>query len=210
MATFFKFGKLWDIPPAAARLGANLPANKRTFETLLTDLEPMLSEFIAAHPRCPAHPDLPAIRYALKQFMEEGPISNPLVERWKATYNPAKKTTYCSWFLSTIIHFLDKLDFTTLTPPPIELKPWVFIVDPRKTSIDPFPPPQPIAPSSPPSAAKPARKSRDWNAGGPAGLAALEARKAAERQALLRHAPRKVSSAWAQFIDNADDGHQSD
>jgi hypothetical protein len=135
MPTFYKFGKLWDIPPAAARLGASLPANKRT------DLEPMLSAFIAAHPRHPANPDMPAIRHAIKEFMEEGPISNPLVERWKATYNPAKKVKYSSWFLSTIIHFLDKLDSSSLAPPPIELKPWVFIVDARKTSIDPFPPP---------------------------------------------------------------------
>jgi hypothetical protein len=27
MATFYKFGKLWEIPPAAARLGKSLPAN---------------------------------------------------------------------------------------------------------------------------------------------------------------------------------------
>jgi hypothetical protein len=61
MATFYNFDKLWQIPPAAARLGANLPASKQAFETFRTDLEPMLSEFICAHPRCPADPDIPAI-----------------------------------------------------------------------------------------------------------------------------------------------------
>jgi hypothetical protein len=71
MATFYKFGKLWEIPPAAARLGTSFPANTQAFETLLTNLEPMYSEFITAHPRCPKDPDLPAIRYAIKEFMEE-------------------------------------------------------------------------------------------------------------------------------------------
>jgi hypothetical protein len=61
-------------------------------------------------------------------------------------------------------------------------------------------PGQPIAPAAP--AAQPARQSRLWNAGGPAGLAALEARNAAERQAQLRHAPREAAaerSAWAWY-----------
>jgi hypothetical protein len=66
MATFYKFGKLWEIPPAAARLGKSLPANTQAFETFLTYLEPMLSNFIMAHPRCPKDPDLPAIRYAIR------------------------------------------------------------------------------------------------------------------------------------------------
>jgi hypothetical protein len=35
------------------------------------------------------------------------------------------------------------------------------------------------------------RQSRRWNAGGPAGLAALEARNAAERQAQLRQRPQR-------------------
>ena len=68
MATFYKFGKLWEIPPAAARLGTSLPANTRAFETFLTNLEPMYSNFICAHPRCPANPDLPAVRYAIKNL----------------------------------------------------------------------------------------------------------------------------------------------
>ena len=71
MATFYKFGKLWEIPPAAARLGKSQPANTTAFETFLTNLEPMFSNFIMAHPRCPTNPDLPAVRYALKAFMEE-------------------------------------------------------------------------------------------------------------------------------------------
>jgi hypothetical protein len=37
-----------------------------------------------------------------------------------------------------------------------------------------------------------ARHSRLWNAGGPAGLAALEARNAAERQAQLRQRPQRL------------------
>ena len=40
MATFYKFGKLWEIPPAAARLGKSQPANTTAFETFLTNLEP--------------------------------------------------------------------------------------------------------------------------------------------------------------------------
>jgi hypothetical protein len=59
MATFYKFGKLWEIPPAAARLGTSFPANTQAFETFLTNLEPMYSAFICAHPRCPKDPDLP-------------------------------------------------------------------------------------------------------------------------------------------------------
>jgi hypothetical protein len=53
-------------------------------------------------------------------------------------------------------------------------------------------PGQPIAPAAP--AAKPARQSGLWNAGGPAGLAALEARNAAARQDQLRHAPRDAAA----------------
>ena len=58
MPTFYKFGQLWEIPPAAARLGKSLPANTQAFETFLTNLEPMYSAFICAHPRCPKDPDL--------------------------------------------------------------------------------------------------------------------------------------------------------
>jgi hypothetical protein len=43
MATFYKFGQLWEIPPAAARLCKSLPANTQAFETFLTNLEPMFS-----------------------------------------------------------------------------------------------------------------------------------------------------------------------
>jgi hypothetical protein len=110
MATFYKFGKLWEIPPAAARLGKTLPANTQAFETFLINLEPMLSNFITAHPRCPKDPDLPAVRYAIKQFMEEQAPSNFFKERWAASYDPARKVTYVSWFLGTIAYFLDKLD----------------------------------------------------------------------------------------------------
>src|ERR1700720_249123 len=76
------------------------------------DLEPMFSEFITAHPRCPKDPDLPAVRYAIKEFMEEQAPSIFFKERWAASYNPARKVTYVSWFLDTIAYFLDKLDFT--------------------------------------------------------------------------------------------------
>jgi hypothetical protein len=181
MATFFKFGKVWDIPPAAARLGASLPANTRAFDTFLTNLEPMYSAFISAHPRCPKDPDLLAIRNALKQFMEEWPISRPFKERWRATYDPAKKVT---WYLTTISYFLDKLDFSSLPPAPP--------VHPARV-VDPFPSPQPAAPSSPGPAAKPVRQSRLWHAGGPAGLAALEQRSAAERPAQLPPIPRDAA-----------------
>jgi hypothetical protein len=102
MATFYKFGKLWEIPPAAARLRTSFPANTQAFETLLTNLEPMYSGFITAHPRCPKDPDLPAIRYAIKQFMEERAPSNFMKERWAASYDPARKVTYVSWFLGTV------------------------------------------------------------------------------------------------------------
>jgi hypothetical protein len=49
---------------------------------------------------------------------------------------------------------------------------------------------QPSAPAVP--APKPDRQSRLWNAGGPAGLAALEARNAAERQAQPRQRPQRL------------------
>jgi hypothetical protein len=212
MATFYKFAKLWEIPPAAARLRTSLPANTQAFETFLTNLEPMFSNFITAHPRCPQDPDLPAVRYAIKQFMEEQAPSNFCKERWAASYDPARKVTYVSWFLGTIAYFVDKLDFTTLAPPPVEPKAPVFIAELPSAPLDPALPPcnqalaasspsaasrkpgQPIAPAA--TAVKPVRKSRLWHAGGPAGLAALEARNAAERQAQLRHAPREASSAW--------------
>ena len=206
MATFYKFGKLWEIPPAAARLGKSLPANTQAFETFLTNLEPMYSAFICAHPRCPKDPDLPAIRYAIKEFMEEQAPSNFFKERWAASYDPARKVTYASWFLGTIAYFLDKLDFTTLVSPPVETKFPVFIAELSSAPLDPAPPQsnqapaasspiaasrksgQPIAPAAP--AAQPGRQSRLWHAG-PAALAALEARDAAERQAQLRQRPQR-------------------
>ena len=208
MATFYKFGKLWEIPPAAARLGKSPPATTQAFETLLTNLEPMYSGFITAHPRCPKDPDLPAIRYAIKEFMEEQAPSNFFKERWAASYDPARKVTYVSWFLGTIAYFLDKLDFTTLAPPPVETKFPVFIAELPSAPLHPAPPQrsqalaasspsaatrnpgQPIAPAAP--TAKAARQSRLWNAGGPAGLAALEARDAAERQVQLRQRPQRL------------------
>jgi hypothetical protein len=66
---------------------------------------PMLSEFITAHP--PAKPGLPAVRYALKEFMEEQAPSNFFKERWAASYDPARKVTYVSWFLGTVTYFLE-------------------------------------------------------------------------------------------------------
>jgi hypothetical protein len=227
MATFYKFDQLWEIPPATARLGKSLPANTQAFETFLTNLEPMYSAFITAHPRCPKVPDLPAIRYAIKEFMEEQAPSNFMKERWAASYDPARKVTYVSWFLGTVAYFLDKLDFTSLVPPPVDPVALVFISEPPSAPIDPVPPQcnqppntssssaasrnpgQPIAPAAP--AVRPVdRKSRLWNAGGPAGLAALEARDAAARQAQLRHAPREASSALARPIGKADGAQPGD
>jgi hypothetical protein len=43
-----------------------------------------------------------------------------------------------------------------------------------------------------PTSIRRARQSRLWNAGGPAGLAALEARNAAERQAQLRQRAQRL------------------
>lgn len=156
MATFYKFGKLWEIPPAAARLGKSLPANTQAFETFLTNLEPMYSAFITAHARCPKDPDLPAIRYAIKAFMEEQAPSNFMKERWAASYDPARKVTYVSWFLGTIAYFLDKLDFTSLVPPPVATKFPVFIAEPPGAPLDPAPPQinQPPLTSSPSAAAR--------------------------------------------------------
>jgi hypothetical protein len=99
----------------------------------------MLCNFICAHPRCPKDPDLPAIGYAIKEFMEEQAPSNFAKERWAATYNPAKKVTYCSWFLSTIVYFLDKVDFTTLDRPPVEPVTRVFIAGQPRAPVDPRP-----------------------------------------------------------------------
>jgi hypothetical protein len=141
MATFYKFDKLWEIPPAAARRGKSLPANTQAFETFLTNLEHMFSNFITAHPRCPKDPDLPAIRYAIKQFMEEQAPSNFMKERWAASYDPARKVTYVSWFLGTVAYFLDKLDFTTLVPPPVETEFPVFVAEPPSAPLHPAPPP---------------------------------------------------------------------
>ena len=50
--------------------------------------------------------DLPAIRYAIKVFMERQAPSNFMKERWAASYDPARKVTYVSWFLGTIAYFL--------------------------------------------------------------------------------------------------------
>jgi hypothetical protein len=169
----------------------------------------MYSAFITAHPRCPKDPDLPAIRYAIKEFMERQAPSNFFKERWAASYDPARKVTYVSWFLGTIAYVLDKLDFSTLVPPPVETKFPVFIAEPPSAPLDPAPPPchpapaasspsaasrkpgQPTAPAA--TATQPARQSRLWNAGGPAGLTALEARDAAGPQAQLPHAPREAA-----------------
>jgi hypothetical protein len=217
MPTFYKFGKLWEIPPAAARLGASLPANTQAFETFLTDLEPMLSIFIMAHPRCPKDPDLPAVRYAIKEFMEQQAPSNFFKERWAASYDPARKVTYVSWFLGTVAYFLDKLDFTTLVSPPVDPKALVFISEPPSAPLDPSPPQfQPGArhfivkrgvwesrpthrsgrtrrPTGPPVPALECRRAR--RPGGAGG---------AERQAQLRHAPREASSRIARSIGKAD------
>jgi hypothetical protein len=174
MATFYKFGKLWEIPPAAARLGRDLPANTRAFETFLTDLEPMLSEFICAHPLCPPNPDLAALREALKEFMEEQAPSNFTKERWAASYDPARKVTYVSWFLATVAYFLDKADFRPSTSPsiktasPNEAKPLRVILEPPVSSVAPpkwpaVPPPQgnptPRILSSRPSSSRPSSSS---------------------------------------------------
>jgi hypothetical protein len=210
MATFYKFGQLWEIPPAAARLGKSLPANTQAFDTFLTNLEPMYSAFICAHPRCPKDPDLPAIRYAIKEFMEEQAPSNFAKERWAASYDPARKVSYCSWFLSTIVYFLDKVDFTALVPPPVEPMTLVFIAGQRRAPIDPRPQSaQTSGTSSPTSAAKPVRQSRLWH-GGPTPQAFIEERRNEVRHAQLRHFQREASSALARLIGNADDGDQSD
>ena len=142
--------------------------------------------------------------------MEEQAPSNFFKERWAASYDPARKVTYVSWFLGTIAFFLDKLDFTSLVPPPVETKFPVFIAELPSAPLNPAPPQcnqapaasspsaasqnpgQPTAPAAP--AVKPVRKSRLSNAG-PAALAALEARNAAERQAQLRQRPQRL---WPQ------------
>jgi hypothetical protein len=143
------------------------------------DLEPMFSEFITAHPRCPKDPDLPAVRYAIKEFMEEQAPSIFFKERWAASYNPARKVTYVSWFLDTIAYFLDKLDFTTLASPPVETKFPVFIAEPPSAPLDPAPPQCSQAPaaSSPsvasrPIAAGPPSRPASPGSGMPAGLQA--------------------------------------
>jgi hypothetical protein len=83
---------------AAAALGRNLPANHRAFSKFLADLEPMLSQFICAHPLCPKNPSLEAIHCDPEQFMFKAAPSNNK-PRWAASYDPTKKATYCSWFL---------------------------------------------------------------------------------------------------------------
>jgi hypothetical protein len=204
-------------PPARGFIGRN--ARAAFISTSVLGIRrnlPMLSEFITAHP--PTNPGLPAVRYALKEFMEEQAPSNFSKEPWAASYDPARKVTYVSWFLGTIAYFLDKLDFTSLVSPAVETKFPVFIAEPPSAPLDPAPPQcnqapaassvasrksvQSVSPAAP--IAKPGRQSRLWNAGGPAGLAALEARNAAERQAQRRHAPREASSALGRPIGKAD------
>ncbi len=92
----------------------------------------MLSEFITAHP--PANADLPSVRSALKEFVEEHAPSNFIKKRWAASYDPGRKVTYVSWFLGTVAYFLDKLDFTTPVPPPVEPVALVFISEQERAS----------------------------------------------------------------------------
>jgi hypothetical protein len=76
-------------------------------------------------------------------------------------------------------YFLDKLDFTTLVPPPVETKLPVFISEPPSASLDPSPPQCNQAPlASSPSAAS--RKPGQPIA------------PAAERQAQLRQRPQRL------------------
>ena len=42
--------------------------------------------------------------------MEEQAPSNFFKERWAASYDPARKVTYVSWFLGTIILAQDRVD----------------------------------------------------------------------------------------------------
>ncbi len=122
-----------------------------------------------------------------------------------------KKVTYCSWFLSTISFFLDKVEFTALVSPPADPKRPVFIAGQPSPPSDPAPPPcnqAPVASSSntaslkpfqPIAPAAPAAKPR------PPVPAALD-RDAAERQAQLRHAPREAAAErptrdWATSED---------
>jgi hypothetical protein len=111
-----------------------------------------------------------------------------------------------SWCLGTLVYFLDKVEFTSLVSPVSPERPVVISLQPE-TPMEPPPEltptpspsssseasrtPFPLAPPAAP-AANPGRTSRLWNAGGPAGLAALEARDAAERQAQLATHPGKL------------------
>jgi hypothetical protein len=70
--------------------------------------------------------------------MEEQAPSNFMKERWAASYDPARKVTYVSWFLGTIAYFLDKI--STLVPPPVETKYPVFIAELPRAPRDPAPP----------------------------------------------------------------------
>ena len=92
-----------------------------------------------ASARCAKDPDLPAVRYALKVFREQQAPSNFAKERWAASYNPARKVTYVSWFLDTVSYYLDRLDFTSLVSPPVEPEPPVFIPEQPRAPIDPSP-----------------------------------------------------------------------
>jgi hypothetical protein len=150
---------------------------------------------------------------------------------------PRYGLTYVSWFLTTVVYFLDKADFRPSPPlktapfiemePAAEAKPLRVIIGPPGSSVAPLkapgnPPPQgnptprisssrpasssasppnppnplnPFAPAAPARPAsqppRPARQSRLWNAGGPAGLAAIEQRDAARRESEPREAQPK-------------------
>jgi len=92
MASFYKFAKLWEIPPAAARLGKSLPANTQAFETFMINLEPMYSAFICAHPAvrrtqtCPpsATPPKSSWRSRRRQTSSKNGGRRPTIRRGKS------------------------------------------------------------------------------------------------------------------------------
>jgi hypothetical protein len=135
MASFFRYGRRWEIP-VAAQLGCTAPGSPEAFTSFLFNLEPMLSEFIKAHPACPHDVDMPDVQAKIRQFMERRPPSNRQVERWRATFNPAHGVTFVSWFLITVCYLLDSMEWPTLTKLPHDGDTLVIHLWPNPTPVE--------------------------------------------------------------------------
>jgi hypothetical protein len=218
MATFYKFGKLWEIPPAAARLGKYLPANTQAFETFLTDLEPMLSNFITAHPRCPngpqsAMPSRSSWRRRRRQTSSKNVGRRPTTQRGKSRMfhgswapllisstnwisrpwsRPPSKQSFQSSSPSRSARLLILLHLKSTRRPSLHCQAQ-HPGSPANPLLRPHPPPnRPASPGSGMRVPPPSPRSSS-------------AKPRSAKHSLLRHAPREAAAkrsarAWANVI----------